>query len=172
MSIVMIRNLIILFIFFSISVAASSQQQEKYERTLHELIAVLRKKPTVPLQFHESPTYTADEKFYDDIISTYFNKGVLLTRLAKDTDVFAVEGKMDILRHMLNKYDQYLDVIPVDSIVIRPDEDSNLLIKVLIDKKEVSFLSCEFDPATNKLLMIQSIAGKEESEKLQRYQVR
>ena len=45
----------------------------------------------------------------------------MLENFGADTMVFAVSGKLDIIRHVLNSCDYYLDVVPADSIFIEPD---------------------------------------------------
>lgn len=78
---------------------------------------------------------------------------------------------MDILRHILNICDYYLDIVPPDSIFVRPyrfkpetapindEEDRKELnnmfeVYFLINSKELTVLACHFDSLTAKLLML------------------
>ena len=78
--------------------------------------------------------------------------------LAQDTSVIALEGKIDLMRHVLNETDYFLDIIPSDSIFVRhfnSDEIPNTLeIYLIINDKEVPMLLCSFDPSTSLLVSL------------------
>jgi hypothetical protein len=93
----------------------------------------------------------------------------MLKNFEKKTEVFAVEGKVDIVRHILNGCDYNLDFVPADSIFVTPfrykitdtlrnAEDSMLLdaleIFFNVDGKKITALLCWFDKDTNKFLAL------------------
>jgi hypothetical protein len=168
------KNIILLFIIFN-SLAAFAQvpvnnfnpKEKLYLQTLQQTVAYLKSKPTKYFDFHSTPTYNNDEVFYDTVITMFFNKERMLKNFEQKTEVFAVEGKVDIIRHILNGCDYNLDFMPADSIFVTPfrhqitdtlltAEDSSLLnaleVYFMVDGKKISVLLCWFDADTNKFL--------------------
>ena len=144
-------------------------KEKLYLQTLQQAAAYLKSKPTKYFAFHQTETYTSDEAFYDTVISMFFNREKMLKNFEKKTEVFAVEAKVDIVRHLLNGCDYTLDFVPKDSIFVTPfhykitdslrtAEDSTLLdaldIFFNVDGKKMSVLLCWFDKDTNKLLAL------------------
>lgn len=155
--------------FAQIPVNNFTPKEKLYLQTLKEGINYLKSKPTKYFAFHQTETYTTDEAFYDTVIAKFFNKEKMLKNFTQKTEVFAVEGKMDIMRHLLNGCDYYLDFVPTDSIYVTParyhitdtlinSQDSMLLdaleIYFNVDGKKISTLLCWFDVNTNKLLAL------------------
>jgi hypothetical protein len=103
----------------------------------------------------------------------------MLKNFEINTNVFSVEGKMDIVRHLLNGCDYYLDIVPADSIFVRPlryrfknflnKEDSikisnELEIFFLVDGKENTMLGCVYDEVTNKIISLNIIGSGDAQE--------
>jgi hypothetical protein len=122
----------------------------------------LKAYPTIPLAFHKSETYSNEEAFYDTVITKFFSKEKMLKIFENDTSHLAVAGKVDWLRHILNEFDYYLDVIPSDSIFIqsyKSDELPNTFeVYLNVNKKDVPLFLFRFD-STNDLLVSLSIGG-------------
>lgn len=156
--------------FTQVPVNNFTLKDKLYLQTLQQAATFLKSRPTKYFAFHQTETYTTDEAFYDTVITKFFNKEKMLKNFAINTDVFAVEGKMDIMRHLLNGCDYYLDFVPTDSIYVTPGryhlisdtlrnaDDSMLLntmeIYFIIDGKKITSLLCWFDVDTNKLLAL------------------
>ena len=168
-------NKIIITIIALKSFAAISQvpvynftpKEKLYMQTLQGAVIYLKNNTTKYFDFHQTETYSNDEAFYDTVITRFFNKEKMLKNFEKNTDVFAVEGKVDIVRHVLNGCDYYLDFIPADSIFIRPmrykiknvsaKEDSIEMSNALeiffkVEGKEITMMGCAFDNETGKFL--------------------
>lgn len=160
-----------------------STKEKLYLQTLQQAASYLKSKPTKYFDFHSTPMYSNDEAFYDTIISRFFNKEKMLKIFEENTNVFAPEGKLDLVRHTLNSCDYYLDIVPVDSIFIRPmrsrikgfssKEDSietSIVLEIFfkVDGNEIIMLGCTFDSETNKLLgfNIMSASDMEESKQV------
>jgi hypothetical protein len=155
-------------LFFLISIFLSIQsisqtstkelngQEKKYFQTIIDISTYLKEQETVPLVIHESPTYSKDENFYDEVINKYFEVNKTRQLLTQDTSVFAFQGKMDMMRHILNEADYFLDIIPSDSIFVRPfksKELQNVLeVYLMVNRKEIPILLCHFDPVSNLLI--------------------
>jgi hypothetical protein len=178
--------IIILFISFpsfaQIPVNNFTPKEKLYLQTLQQAVAYLKSKPTKYFDFHQTETYSNDEAFYDTVISKFFNKEKMLRNFEKNIDVFAVEGKMDIVRHILNGCDYYLDFVPTDSIYLTAQrniikgltfaEDSltlsnSLEISFKVDGKWIRVLGVTFDEETNKLFGL-SIIGTGDSEEVKK----
>jgi hypothetical protein len=155
--------------FSQVSVNTFTPKEKLYLQTLQQVATYLKSKPTTYFDFHPTETYTKDEAFYDTVISKFFNKEKMLKNFETNTDVFAVEGKIDIIRHILNGCDYNLDFIPADSIFVTPfrykiteplttAKDSTLLdaLEVFfnVDGKIMPVLLCWFDKDTNKFLAL------------------
>ncbi len=153
--------------FTQVPVNNFTPKEKLYLQILQRAAAYLKSKPKKYFDFHQTQTYSNDEAFYDTVISIFFNKEKVLKNFEKNTDVFAVEGKVDIVRHTLNGCDYYLDFVPPDSIFIRParynvtdtlrDAEDSMLLDALeifftVDGKKMSMLLCWFDKDTNKFL--------------------
>lgn len=99
----------------------------------------------------------------------FFMKEKMLKSFEKDTSHFAVEGKFDIIRHMLNGCDYFLDIVPLDSILIEPcrhsiknsldknNKGDNIFLNSFsiffkVGRKKIRMLVCIFDEQANKLL--------------------
>ncbi len=154
-------------------------KEKLYLQTLQQAAAYLKSKPTKYFGFHQTETYSKDEAFYDTVISKFFNKEKMNEIFKKNTDVFAVEGKFDILRHLLNGCDYNLDFIVPDSIFIRPEryrikdftnkDDSIRLTNTLeifykVTGREITVLSCDFDSETNKFLSLSPMGTSDVAE--------
>ena len=98
---------------------ALNTQEKEFFQTLTTLTEYLKNHKTVPLRFHESLSYPEEESFYDEVINKYFEKHKTVTLFEKDTLKFAVEGKLDMIRHILNAADYFIDILPSDSIFVR-----------------------------------------------------
>jgi hypothetical protein len=144
-------------------------KEKLYLQILIQAADYLKSKPTKYFDFHPTETYSKDEAFYDTVISKFFNKEKMLKNFEQKTEVFALEGKVDIIRHILNGCDYNLDFVAADSIFVTPfrykitdtlktAEDSMLLdaleIFFTVDGKKMSTLICWFDKDTNKLLAL------------------
>lgn len=155
--------------FSQVQVNNFTPKEKLYLKTLIQTADYLKSKPTKYFNFHQTETYSKDEAFYDTVISKFFNREKMLKNFEKKTEVFAVEGKVDIVRHILNGCDYNLDFVPVDSIFVTPfrytitdtlrnGEDSMLLdaleIFFNVDGKKITALLCWFDKDTNKFLAL------------------
>ena len=172
----MLKKLLIAILFLQ-TVTAFAQvpvnnftpKEKLYLLTLNQAIQYLKSKPTKYFAFHQTETYSKEEAFYDTVISKFFNKEKMLKNFEQKTEVFAPEGKLDIVRHILNGCDYYLDFMPEDSIYITPyryqitdtlrDAEDSTLLDVLeiyfnVEGKKIPVLSCWFDVSTNKLLAL------------------
>ena len=144
-------------------------KEKQYLQTLQKAATYLKSKPTKYFAFHQTETYSTEEAFYDTVIAKFFNKEKMLKNFTAKTEVFAVEGKVDLIRHLLNGCDYYLDFVPTDSIYVTPgryhisgtlkNSDDSMLLNTLeihfnIDGKKISSLLCWFDVDTNKLLAL------------------
>lgn len=154
-------------------------KEKLYLQILIKAADYLKSKPTKYFDFHPTETYSNDEAFYDTVISKFFNKEKMNEIFKKNTDVFAVEGKFDIVRHLLNGCDYNLDIVPPDSIFVRPEryrikdftnkDDSMRLTNSLeifykVDGREITVLSCDFDLETNKLLSLSPLGTSDVAE--------
>ena len=139
-----------------ISVSELNIKEKKFFYTLVDVARYLKAHKTIPLAFHESTTYSKEESFYDEVVNKYFEKNKTRELLIKDTSVFGFEGKMDMARHILNAADYFLDILPSDSIFVRPynsKELQNVLeVYLIVNKKDIPVLLCHFDPSTNLLI--------------------
>ena len=72
-----------------------------------DLADYLKKGKTPAISLHESESYSKEEAFYDTVINTFFEKEKMLKAFEKDTSVFGVKGKLDIICHI------FMDVIKV-----------------------------------------------------------
>lgn len=106
--------------FSQLPVNNFTPKEKLYLQTLKQAANYLKSKQTKYFAFHRTATYSNEEEFYDTVISMFFNKERMLKEFEINTDVFSVEGKMVIIRHTLNSCDHYLDIVPKDSIFIRP----------------------------------------------------
>lgn len=155
--------------FCQVPVNVFSNQETKYFKTILQVTAFLKSRPTNTLIFHESEFYTKEEAVYDTVITKYFAKEKMLNLFQDDTSHFAVAGKLDIARHVLNSCDYYLDIVPSDSILIEPsrysskkslskeDKEDNLFLNSLsiffkVGDKKIMMLVCHFDSESNKML--------------------
>ncbi len=158
-------------------------KEKLYLQTLQQAANYLKSKPTKYFDFHQTETYSNAEEFYDTVITKFFNKEKMLKNFEQKTEVFAVEGKVDIVRHILNGCDYNLDFVPADSIFVTPfrykitdtlrtAEDSMLLdaleIYYDVDGKKISTLLCWFDKDTNKFLGL-SPSGTSDVEENKRF---
>jgi len=147
-------------------------QYRKFFQTITEVSNYLKAHKTIPLAFHESSSYSKDESFYDDVIKKFFAKEKMLEAFETDTSHLAVAGKVDWLRHILNETDYYLDIIPSDSIFIRPYKSSELSntleVYVTVNKKDVRLFLFHFDSVSDLLLSI-SIGGIPENREFMAY---
>lgn len=137
-----------------ISTTELKPDDKNFFPTIVSAAKYLKQQKTVPLAFHESPQYSIEESFYDEVIKKFFDQNKTLELFSKDTSLFAIEGKMDIIRHILNGADYFLDIIPEDSIYVRSYKElKNVLeIYVMIDNRDVLLLLCYFDPISNFLV--------------------
>lgn len=176
--------LIFLFIvpqacFCQIPVNQFNKQEKQYFKTLLQVAAFLKSRPTNTLIFHESEFYSNEEAFYDTVITKFFAKGKMLQMFEIDTSHFAVKGKLDITRHILNSSDYYLDIVPLDSILIEPyrhsiknsldknNKEDNISLNSLsiffkVGIKKIRMLVCIFDEQTNKLLSFSLLVMEKE----------
>lgn len=132
---------------------------------------------------HETENYSNEEAFYDTVISKFFDKEKMLKNFQTDTMVFAVAGKMDIVRHILSSSDYFLDIFPGDSIFIKPtrfttdtmppkaDEEYNyftnsLLVYTVLKNKKIELMSIYFNEKNNKILSVSNVMHTEEEGKL------
>jgi len=177
-----ILSLLLIFLSFTTSAQVPvnnfNPKEKLYLQTLQQTATYLKSKPTKYFDFHQTVTYSNDEAFYDTVIAKFFNKEKMLKNFAENTDVFAIEGKMDIMRHLLNGADYYLDFVPTDSIFIIPERyringftntgdsigiSNGLEILFKVDGKDICMLGCTFDEQTNKLIDL-SIIGSGDAE--------
>lgn len=93
-----------------------TEKQLKYAKTIVEVAAYFKSQPTLAKKL-DTPNIQVDS-FYDAVIDRYFDRDRMTKELSKHTDVFAVEGKIDILRLVLNISDIWLDYVPNDSLFI------------------------------------------------------
>jgi len=139
-----------------ISFSEMNIQEKKFLCTIVDAAKYFKAHKTIPLTFHESTAYSKEESFYDEVINKYFEKNKTRELLMKDTSVFGFEGKMDMARHILNAADYFLDILPSDSIFVRPynsKELQNVLeVYLIVNKKDFPVLLCHFDPSTNLLI--------------------
>ena len=145
---------------------AEDEKEKKYLQTLVALSDYLRKEKTATISLHETEYYSKEETFYDTVITIFFEKEKMLKNFEKDTSVFAVKGKLDMVRHILNECDKNLDITPADSILVEPQQhlantssnadtiNDSLSVFILKDNKKVYMLTFYFDERTNRILGI------------------
>jgi len=160
--------LFIIFSFFSLSSISQiskvelPDQDKRFFQTISVISEYLKAHKTIPLAFHQSEKYSNEEAFYDTVISKFFSKEKMLKIFEKDTSHLAVAGKLDWARHILNEFDYYLDVIPYDSIFVRPyssnELPNTLEVYLIVNNKDVRLFVFHFDPVSDLLLSI-SIGG-------------
>jgi hypothetical protein len=132
-------------------------------QTLLKLAEHFKKNKTVEISFHETEIYSSEETFYDKVINDFFEKEKMMKAFEKDTSVLAVSGKMDLIRHILNGCDKFLDETPSDSIFVEPfryslktsktDDSEDALLILIYDNNEMSkVLKFDFDKSTHKLI--------------------
>jgi hypothetical protein len=171
--------------FSQLPVNNFTPQEKSYLQTLTNAADYLKGKPAKYFAFHQTLTYSVDEAFYDTVISMFFNKEKMLKDFEENTDVFGPTAKMDIIRHTLNSCDYYLDIVPGDSIFIRPERykikeftskadslrmTSTLEIFYKVDGKEITVLASTFDNITNKITGFDiSVSFEEEGKMLGRF---
>lgn len=169
------KTLLLLIFNLSASIAISqvpttklNTQDRKFFQTIINLTEYLKVCKTTPLTFHESPTYTKDESFYDEIINNYFDKEKTRHLLMKDTLVFGYEGKIDMIRHILNGVDYFLDIIPPDSIFVRPFNSekfpNTIEVYLLVNSKEIPILLCHFESSSALLIGLSAGASPKTEE--------
>lgn len=139
-----------------------NKSQKLYFETLVQLSNFLKEKETTLISLHDGNSYSIHEALYDTVVNLFFNKEKMLSSFATDTSVFAVEGKLDMLRHMLNGFDNYLDKEKSESILIEPnytlskasvnEGDEVLDVFILQNNKKRLCFQCLFDSGTNKLV--------------------
>ena len=147
-------------------------------QTLTNLARYLRSQNTPVISLHETEVYPEAERFYDRVIDSFFAKDKMLIEFSKDTGLFTSDGKMDLIRHILNNCDLQLDTLSEESILIEPNRYStknpvdkekgeansfNVFLKVNNSRKLV--LICSFDEQTNKLLGFSLIGGSGDENK-------
>lgn len=165
-------NFLTLTITCQVPVSELNSQEKKFFQTITAVSEYLKAHKTIPLAFHASETYSNEELFYDTVITKFFSKEKMLKIFEKDTSHLAVAGKVDWMRHILNETDYYLDIIPSDSIFVRPykmvELPNALEIYVIVNNKDVSLYIFHFDLASDLLLAI-SIGGIPENKKFMEY---
>jgi hypothetical protein len=152
-----------------------ANQEKKQLDIINQTINFLKSYPTTVLAFHDSEEVTKAEEFYDTVINKFFATQQMFRNFQTDTMVFGVAGKFDIVRHILNSCDYYLDIVPLDSILFEPcsyykedersskskkehDSISNCIdVFFKIENKKIKMLACYFDKAANKLLGLSSL---------------
>lgn len=166
----------ILILLFSSQVSFSQIQNKKltahesgYLKTIQETVLFLKSKPTPKILFHESEFYSSEESFYDTFLINFFNREKMITSFKLDTMVFGVSGKFDMIRHILDSCDYYLDVVPKDSISFEPkrysaEKPHNPTEKDLyffentfnvffhVGAQRIKVLQCVFEKGTGRLL--------------------
>lgn len=137
--------------------------------TLVNLATYLRNEKTPLIDFHETERYNDEEKFYDKVIDSFFSKDSMLSPLRKNSDFFVREGKLDLVRHILNGIDRQLDTLSEKSILIEPgryaaknfmnEEENSLNVFVSAHNKKTLVLVCYFNAYDHKLLGFALIGG-------------
>jgi hypothetical protein len=132
-----------------------NMEGKKFLQTITIVAEYLKNHKTIPVAFHESSDYTKEESFYDEVINKHFEKNKTRLLLMEDTSVFSVEGKMDMIRHILNGVDYFLDIIPSDSIFVRPFNSeklpNTLEVYLIVNAKKFPILLCHFDASSTLL---------------------
>lgn len=145
-----------------------NSKDKQFFETLIGVCNYMKQLKTTPIRFHESSIYSKDEAFYDEVIKRYFDPLKTHELFSKDTSLFSVVAKMDMMRHILNGADYFLDIVPKDSIFVRrynSKEWENILeVYFIVDNKEVSMLLCYFDASSNLLVNLAGGASPRSSE--------
>ena len=171
---------ILFFIFSLFSLASISQiptaeltaEDKRYFQSITIISEYLKTRKTIPLAFHASETYSNEEAFYDTVLSKFFSKEKMLEILGRDTAHLAVAGKLDWARHILNEFDYYLDIIPSDSIFIRPfnskELPNTLEVYLIVNNKDVPMFLWHFESLSSLLLGV-SVGAIPENEAFMLY---
>jgi hypothetical protein len=146
-----------------VPVHSFNEKEQRHFQTIVDLVSYLKSKKTFPIPFHDAAVYNDDEGFYDSVIDSFFVKEKMLKMFEKDSSFFTPEGKMNLVRHILNSCDLHLDTLAEKSILIEPyrysidatgseSEAHWLNVFLEIKNKKVNVLVCHFDGHTSKLL--------------------
>jgi hypothetical protein len=187
------KNSIIVFLLVvsaiaqgQVSAEGFSNREQNYFRTITGLSEHLKAKPFHEITEHETPSYSKDESFYDTVITLYFSKQKIKKEIEGNPSAYAMEGKLDLLRHILHTCHYYLANVPKDSIFVRPYRLSNskrriadrfaqnqahnmLELFFIIENKEVPVLAFRFDQNSARLIDVIPFSGNENNEKLKGY---
>lgn len=110
-------------------------------------------------------------KFYDTVISQFFDSVTLKHKIAEDTILFSQAGKIDLIRLLLNQYHWYLLITPNDSLLIkydRKESNADLYFVTITYKGHKGNMDFGFwvNPLNNKITAITNSAftfqGREE----------
>lgn len=155
-----------------VPVSELNAQEKKCFETFNRVADFFKTYRTIPLPFHRTENYSKEEAFYDTVITMFFSREKMLRMFEKNTTHFAVAGKMDWMRHTLNEVDYLLDVIPTDSIFVRPNNLGELLdtleLYLIVDNEEVPLYLWNFD-SLNALLAGVSTGAIQEHEAFMLY---
>ena len=161
-------NFLRLTITGQVPISELNAQDRRFFQTITAISEYLKYHKTIPLAFHASETYSNEEAFYDTVITKFFSKEKMLKIFEKDTSHLAVAGKVDWMRHILNEADYYLDIIPYDSIFVRPynskELPNTLEVYLIVNNKDVPMFLWHFDSMSSLLVSgsVGEILGTEE----------
>jgi hypothetical protein len=162
--------ILLLFINFKLSAQVISKDlsvsEKLYANTIIDAYKYLKKQPT-PIKRIDSVKKEVDD-FYDDVINKFYSVERMKIEFGKDESHFAVEGKIDIQRLMLNTCDLWLDKLPDDSIHILhlasvsnysndKIENEKKSLSIAFGKTKIPFLHIWFDELTKKIIGIMTL---------------
>jgi len=149
-------NFLTLTVICQVPASELNSQDKRFFQTILAISEYLKAHKTIPLAFHESQAYSNDEAFYDTVITKFFSKEKMLKLFEKDTSHLAVAGKVDWMRHILNEADYYFDIIPSDSIFVRPynskELPNTLEVYLIVNNKDVPMFLWHFDSLSSLLV--------------------
>lgn len=147
---------------------------------LHQLSQWLKTKPNFEFSPAALGTNTLDTnsvawRTYDTAFALFYDRHLMDSMFAVNTNVFAPLAKFQLLKLFLSSYDNLLDIVPNDSMVFKAplplntskvqvqemDSESEAIISLyfLIDGKEYEIFGFSFAPDKAKLTGMTEVGG-------------
>ncbi len=117
------------------------------------------------------------DDFYNGIIDKFYAQEKMKREFSKDESHFAMEGKVDMQRLMLNRCDLWLEKLPADSLLIvhedsaadyfddHPEEAKNVL-SIVFGNSKIALVHVWFDELTVKIIGIMAVTLLEADRKI------
>jgi len=136
------RIAIILLLFISFYKNAYTQTVIGYSESyfaapVDTLLRVLKNHATIPIALHPAKDYGREEMFYDSVMFHYFCYNRMIQLFNTDTTLFAVAGKLDIVRHSLNTLDMMLDSLTGKAYFLKESYMDNRIAGVSHDNNRI-----------------------------------